>query len=94
MENIVNEMCTDFLMSEVCSRHYAIEGTGDFNAQNILEYCELMDHAILCRNAAIACKEYLNTKNVLTLLSKFRLLGLYDNINIINKLLNARIEKK
>lgn len=86
MENLIGEMYEDFLLSEECSRYYSVAGEdSDCEAQDLLLYIKLQDHILLCKKGALACKDYLKTKNLQKLLLEFRILGLYENIKVINK---------
>lgn len=78
MEDLVRELYENFLMSEACSKYYAIAGQ-ESEAQDVMLYIRYMDHANLCKNAAKACSEYLKTKNEYLLFKKLKVLGL-DNI--------------
>lgn len=79
-------MYEDFIMSEACSKVYAFLGNENFEAQDLQFYSDCIEHASLCKKAAQVCINYLKTKNEKILVSKFRILGLYENIQCIKNI--------
>lgn len=84
METIVTEMYENFIMSEACSRYYALVGDDDdAEAQNFPWYIDYMEHASQCKKASKACLNFLKTKNLIKLVIELKRLGLYEDINVI-----------
>lgn len=83
MDLIVIDMFEDFIMSEACSRYYALGSEVTSDAQNTTLWINYRTHASLCKIAAKACLNYLKTKNFNKLVLKFSKLDLNDNVNIL-----------
>lgn len=85
VNELISEMMDEFLMSEACSRYYALAGNDNHEAQDLDWYIKYDQHAILCGQAALACEEYLNTKDKKRLIFVFAVLGLHECIYKILK---------
>jgi hypothetical protein len=83
MDLIVKDMFEDFIMSEACSRYYALGNEVTSDAQNVTLFINYTNHASLCKMAAKACVNYLENKNFDKLLLEFRMLDLNDHINVL-----------
>lgn len=83
MKTLVTEMYEDFIMSEACSRYYALDTEGTNNAQDELLVINYSEHASLCEKAAKACLSFIKTNNFVKLVIDFKMLELYDNINVL-----------
>lgn len=84
METLVTELYENFIMSEACSRYYALVGDDDdAEAQNVAWYIDYMEHVSLCKKAAKACLNFLKTNNLVKLVLELKRLELYEDINVI-----------
>lgn len=90
MEDLVNEMYEEFIMSEACSRYYALLGEEDSEAQDLTTYLNYIDHMLLCEKGAKICKNFLKTKDEARLLLELRRLRLYHNITCIIRFKNIQ----
>lgn len=84
MEGKVRELCEEFLMSEVCSEYYGIDGQ-DTDAQDLGLYLRYMEDARQCQQAAQACRNYLQNNNFEILLCELRRLELTNSIKYLTK---------
>lgn len=91
MEDIVIEILEDFIISQTYSEYIAFAGEEDTDAQDLTIYFKYLNHINLCKKGIKACKDFLKTKNVLELIHKFNMLGLYNNVEIIRN--NVRCNK-
>jgi hypothetical protein len=85
MEKLIHEMYEDFIISKLASSHFAFDSEVESCGQDLLNYIVHMEHVNLCEQAESACKEYLQSKDILKLISSFKKLGLIENIFIIKK---------
>lgn len=80
MEEVVKEMYEDFVISEALSRFYGFSQWGcEDEAQKWNWFLEYDKHAETCKKAAEACLEFLNTKDVNTLILRLNVLGFKEN---------------
>ena len=89
MDKLISEMYEDFIMSEACSQFYHVTGE-DTEAQDWLLDIRLTKHIELCKKGAKACKDYLNTKDLIKLVLEFTLLELDENVLAIKKVVGNR----
>lgn len=75
MEDLVQEMLEDFLMSAACSRYFQYDD-GDEDGQDMLKFIKYMDHVELCNVGAEACRDYLKNKNKLMFIYKLAKIGI------------------
>lgn len=69
-------MYEEFIMSEACSKFYALLGEEDSEAQNLDLHLDYMAHASFCKSVSEVCKDYLKTKNITNFILKLKRLGL------------------
>jgi hypothetical protein len=91
LNNLVIEMCEEFLMSESCSRYLALGSETNNEGQDLILYFDYIQHANLCMEASIHCKNYLRTKDINKLLLGLKKLGLRDSIKHITDSFNIKM---